>query len=113
MDNKSQQVRKQALEAFIDCRYEDKYPETYTVLTDHFILKADAVRILDEAGVGNKYFHVGNTLAAFPADCEMKIAREYSPCLYVKQGTSPLPSKAQVDADELERKGDTWRYWWD
>lgn len=53
-------------------------------------------------------------LAKFPADCRIVFAREYSVCLYVKEGPTPLPGMSEIAADEYGDDADGFvRIWWD
>lgn len=59
-------------------------------------------------------------------EAEIVLAREYSVCIYVKVGTCELLDgclneddgdrldvASELEADELHRRGDYWRLWWD
>ncbi len=52
-------------------------------------------------------------LNLFPADCRITFAREYSVCLYVTPGASPLPAANRLGCDEYDFDGGILRVWWD
>jgi hypothetical protein len=85
-----------------------------TFIASYGIPQEDAVRILYQAVPTYNDFEAEEVDARFPFDCYIYIARVYSPCIYVKQNDTPLPSMGEVMADECEEiQPGLFRYWWD
>lgn len=83
-----------------------------------YVSRDDAIKALDDAGVYYNQFNP-KLLMKFPDNIIVKLAREYSVCLYIgfPEGEPPLEGSA-VKADEFDHCGDEdgysiYRYWWD
>ena len=111
-------VLKEVMNAYSDCNEVSKSERNLNFLASDFVTVNEAIAIMDKAiGSYNEfepklldYFNVEGF------DVKIKIAREYSVCIYV----SGVPENLVIDkwhnelkADEVDREGDLVRVWWD
>jgi len=119
-------VSDQVKEAFYDCW--DNKGETWErvanirnleFLATRYLPRDDAQAVMEQWVQGYNNF-TPSLLSRLPADCEVRIAREGSPCIYVKipwGSKVKLPTAKRMAADERDemtlQSSRVVRYWWD
>lgn len=112
---KNTKVEKEIMAAYADCWMDGEAGYKRRNLqfkSNTFVSLPDAKRIVAKAiPQGYNEFNAA-VLDKFPDYAKFKIAREGSPCLYVKGRL--LPNRECVGADEMNDQSDgTTRFWWD
>lgn len=77
------------------------------------VMRDEAIRIMKKAIPGGYNLFEADILKAIPADREIVIAREGSPCVYVKGDELSASVGHSMTCDELTFDFNETRIWWD
>lgn len=81
---------------------------------DELVSRDEAIEMFKAAGVLSYNAFTPELLEKLPADVTIRIAREYSVCVYVYGQTLTQSTADEMLVDEFDRQGDGgYRLWWD